>query len=46
MADLGTLQQFLAGSQVDDEVFAQACLTHGGQIKHEPTRKVLEGANS
>ena len=26
-----------------DEVFAQACVTHGGQIKHEPTRKALEG---
>jgi NAD(P) transhydrogenase subunit alpha len=26
-----------------DEVFAQSCLTHGGQIKHEPTRKALEG---
>jgi NAD(P) transhydrogenase subunit alpha len=27
----------------NDEVFAQACVTHGGQIKHEPTRKALEG---
>jgi H+-translocating NAD(P) transhydrogenase subunit alpha len=27
----------------NDEVFAQSCLTHGGQIKHEPTRKALEG---
>jgi NAD(P) transhydrogenase subunit alpha len=27
----------------NDEVFAQACLTHGGQIKHEPTRKALAG---
>ena len=27
-----------------DEVFAQSCLTSGGQIKHEPTRKALEGA--
>jgi NAD(P) transhydrogenase subunit alpha len=26
-----------------DEVFAQACLTHGGEIKHEPTRKAIEG---
>ncbi|HEY6926470.1 MAG TPA: NAD(P) transhydrogenase subunit alpha [Steroidobacteraceae bacterium] len=26
-----------------DEVFAQACLTHAGQIKHEPTRKAVEG---
>ena len=27
----------------NDEVFAQSCLTSGGQIKHEPTRKALEG---
>jgi H+-translocating NAD(P) transhydrogenase subunit alpha len=27
-----------------DEVFAQSCLTSGGEIKHEPTRKALEGA--
>ena len=26
----------------NDEVFAQACLTHGGEIKHEPTRKSIE----
>jgi len=26
----------------NDEVFAQACLTHAGAIKHEPTRKALE----
>ena len=26
-----------------DEVFAQSCLTHGGEIKHEQTRKSLEG---
>lgn len=25
-----------------DEVFAQACLTHDGAIRHEPTRKLLE----
>ncbi|HVS76326.1 MAG TPA: NAD(P) transhydrogenase subunit alpha [Steroidobacteraceae bacterium] len=25
-----------------DEVFAQACLTHAGEIKHEPTRKAIE----
>src|SRR4029077_21095494 len=24
------------------EVFAQSCLTHGGEIKHEPTRKSIE----
>jgi H+-translocating NAD(P) transhydrogenase subunit alpha len=27
----------------NDEVFAQACLTTGGAIRHEPTRKALEG---
>ncbi|MBS0580227.1 MAG: NAD(P) transhydrogenase subunit alpha [Proteobacteria bacterium] len=26
----------------NDEVFAQSCLTSGGQIKHEPTKKALE----
>jgi len=26
-----------------DEVFAQACLTHAGAIKHESTRKAMEG---
>ena len=26
-----------------DEVFAQSCLTHAGAIKHEATRKALEG---
>jgi NAD(P) transhydrogenase subunit alpha len=26
-----------------DEVFAQSCLTHAGEIKHEPTRKAVEG---
>jgi NAD(P) transhydrogenase subunit alpha len=25
-----------------DEVFAQSCLTHGGEIKHEATRKSVE----
>jgi proton-translocating NAD(P)+ transhydrogenase subunit alpha len=25
----------------NDEVFAQSCLTHGGEIKHEPTRKSI-----
>jgi NAD(P) transhydrogenase subunit alpha len=28
----------------NDEVFAQSCLTSGGAIKHEPTRKALEGS--
>src|SRR5499427_3804325 len=27
----------------NDEVFAQSCLTSGGQIKHEATRTALEG---
>ena len=27
----------------NDEVFAQSCLTHAGQIKHEPTRKAIAG---
>jgi NAD(P) transhydrogenase subunit alpha len=27
----------------NDEVFAQSCLTHDGQIKHEPTRKAVGG---
>jgi NAD(P) transhydrogenase subunit alpha len=27
-----------------DEVFAQSCLTHAGEIKHEPTREALSGA--
>jgi NAD(P) transhydrogenase subunit alpha len=26
-----------------DEVFAQSCLTHDGQIRHEATRKAVEG---
>jgi NAD(P) transhydrogenase subunit alpha len=27
----------------NDEVFAQACLTRDGEVKHEPTRKALGG---
>ena len=27
----------------NDDIIAAACLTHGGAIKHEPTRKQLEG---
>jgi NAD(P) transhydrogenase subunit alpha len=27
----------------NDEVFAGAVLTHDGQIKHEATRKAMEG---
>jgi NAD(P) transhydrogenase subunit alpha len=27
-----------------DEVFAAACVTHGGEIRHEPTRKLVESA--
>ncbi|MBV9621904.1 MAG: NAD(P) transhydrogenase subunit alpha [Gammaproteobacteria bacterium] len=42
------LKPALAGGalQIDwsDEVFAQSCLTHGGVIKHEPTRQALEGS--
>jgi NAD(P) transhydrogenase subunit alpha len=30
----------------NDDVFAGAVLTHDGQIKHEPTRKALEGQSS
>jgi NAD(P) transhydrogenase subunit alpha len=30
----------------NDEVFAQSCLTHAGQIKHEATRKAVEGASA
>src|SRR5580658_918119 len=26
-----------------DEVFAKSCLTHGGEIKHEPTARALAG---
>jgi H+-translocating NAD(P) transhydrogenase subunit alpha len=29
----------------NDEVFAQACLTHDGAIKHEATRKALEASS-
>lgn len=28
----------------NDEVFAQSALTHGGEVKHEPTRKLLSPA--
>ena len=28
----------------NDEVFASACVTHDGAIRHEPTRKLLESA--
>jgi H+-translocating NAD(P) transhydrogenase subunit alpha len=27
-----------------DEVFAQSCLTHAGEVRHEPTRRALEAA--
>ena len=26
----------------NDEVFASACVTHDGSIRHEPTRKIVE----
>lgn len=32
--------------QWDDEVMAGSVLTHEGEIKHEPTRKLVEGAKS
>ena len=28
----------------NDEVFASACVTHDGSIRHEPTRKIVEAA--
>ena len=30
----------------EDEVIAKSCLTHEGQIKHEATRSLIEGAQS
>ena len=30
----------------DDEVIRDSALTHAGEIKHEPTRALVEGANS
>jgi NAD(P) transhydrogenase subunit alpha len=27
----------------DDEIVAGSCVTHGGAIRHEPTRAALEG---
>jgi proton-translocating NAD(P)+ transhydrogenase subunit alpha len=27
----------------DDEIVAGSCVTHGGQVRHEPTRALLEG---
>ena len=30
----------------EDEVFAKSALTHGGEIKHEPTREAIEGGAS
>jgi len=30
----------------NDEVFAQSCLTHDGMIRHEPTRKAIEGGTT
>jgi NAD(P) transhydrogenase subunit alpha len=26
----------------EDEVFAKSCLTHAGEVRHEPTRHALE----
>ena len=28
----------------DDELIAKTCLTHGGEIRHEPTKKLVDGA--
>ncbi|HRB10925.1 MAG TPA: NAD(P)(+) transhydrogenase (Re/Si-specific) subunit alpha, partial [Ottowia sp.] len=28
----------------EDELIAKTCLTHGGEIKHEATKKLVEGA--
>jgi NAD(P) transhydrogenase subunit alpha len=28
----------------EDEVFAASCVTHDGAIRHEPSRKSVEGA--
>ena len=30
----------------EDELIAKTCLTHAGQIKHEPTQQAIEGASS
>jgi NAD(P) transhydrogenase subunit alpha len=30
----------------NDEVFAQSCLTHEGEIRHEPTRKAIEAEST
>lgn len=29
---------------LDDDVLAGACVTHDGQVRHEPTRELLEGS--
>ena len=29
-----------------DELIAKTCLTHGGEIKHEPTKKLVEGTTN
>jgi NAD(P) transhydrogenase subunit alpha len=28
----------------NDELIAKTCLTHGGEIRHEATRKLVEGS--
>ena len=28
----------------DDELIAKTCVTHAGEIRHEPTRQLVEGA--
>ena len=29
----------------DDEIVAGSCVTHAGEIRHEPTRQAMEGAH-
>ena len=29
-----------------DELIAKTCVTHAGEIKHEPTKQLVEGAQS
>ena len=30
----------------EDELIAKTCLTHAGEIKHEPTKRLVEGGNA
>lgn len=44
---LNYLSPFLKAGELkldfNDEIIAKSCVTHGGEIKHEPTRKLVEG---